>query len=61
MKAYKNSSGEIIAVFKSSIDGKHYNIYRRRNGEFKVIHTDHAKKRSVKWTNLQHIPTADID
>lgn len=38
MRAYKNSSGEIIAVFKSSIDGKHYNIYRRcPNGEFKVV------------------------
>lgn len=38
MKAYKNSSGEIIAVFKSSIDGKHYNIYRRcPNEDFKVI------------------------
>ena len=37
MRAYKNKS-EIIAVFKSSIDGKHYNIYRRcPNGEFKVV------------------------
>lgn len=38
MRAYKDSSGEIVAVFKSSIDGKHYNIYRRcPNGEFKVV------------------------
>lgn len=38
MRAYKDGSGEIIAVFKSSIDGKHYNIYRRcPNGEFKVV------------------------
>ena len=50
MKAYKNSSGEIIAVFKSSIDGKHYNIYRRRNGEFKVTgnHTYRSREEAER-------------
>lgn len=51
MKAYKNSSGEIIAVFKSSIDGKHYNIYRRcPNGEFKVIgnHTYRSREEAER-------------
>ena len=50
MKAYKNSSGEIIAVFKSSIDGKHYNIYHRRNGEFKVIgnHTYRSREEAER-------------
>lgn len=50
MKAYKNSSGEIIAVFKSSIDGKHYNIYRCQNGEFKVIgnHTYRSREEAER-------------
>lgn len=50
MRAYKNRSGEIIAVFKSSIDGKHYNIYRRRNGEFKVIgnHTYRSREEAER-------------
>ena len=51
MRAYKDGSGEIIAVFKSSIDGKHYNIYRRcQNGEFKVIgnHTYRSREEAER-------------
>ena len=51
MRAYKNSFGEIIAVFKSSIDGKHYNIYRRcPNGEFKVVgqHTYESREEAER-------------
>lgn len=51
MRAYKSSSGEIIAVFKSSIDGKHYNIYRRcPNGEFKVVgqHTYESREEAER-------------
>lgn len=51
MRAYKDSSGEIVAVFKSSIDGKHYNIYRRcPNGEFKVIgnHTYRSREEAER-------------